>query len=265
MKLLTPLIPLTILTTGCMLLTACGGDNDRSHHSSSAMNSLSVSSSESSMSSSSTGMMSVKYSVTITNLTAGQPLSPTALLLHKPGYHAFTIGEPASVELEYIAEGGNPDPLLEDLATRTSTYVTTRPDEGIAPGGSTNLVLETMLHNEEQAWIELSALSMLGNTNDGFTGINALKLGQLAVGESMTLDSISYDAGTEQNSETDTTVPGPAAGGEGFNAGRDDPVNLVAMHSGVLTRDDGNSGSTLTSLHRWDNPVARITITRLAP
>jgi hypothetical protein len=33
----------------------------------------------------------------------------------------------------------------------------------------------------------------------------------------------------------------------------------------VITRDDGKTDSVLTQLHRWDNPVAHITITRLAP
>jgi hypothetical protein len=37
------------------------------------------------------------------------------------------------------------------------------------------------------------------------------------------------------------------------------------MHPGIISKDDGLTTSALTSINRWDNPVARITITRLAP
>ncbi len=210
-------------------------------------------------------MMSVKYSITLTNLTAGQPLSPTALVLHQPGYHSFTLGMPASLELEYIAEAGNPASFLSDVSGRTTTYASAKPDTGIAPGASVTVELSADIPLAEETWPQLSALSMLGNTNDGFTGLDAVSLGALAEGESMTLYSLSYDAGTENNSESAATVPGPAAGGEGFNPMRDDPVSWVGMHPGVLTQDDGNPNSALTSINRWDNPVAKITITRMAP
>jgi len=58
-------------------------------------------------------------------------------------------------------------------------------------------------------------------------------------------------------------VPGPAAGGEGFNVTRDDLVDRVTVHAGVVTRDDGLSTSALDVSHRFDNPVARIVVTRI--
>ena len=47
-----------------------------------------------------------------------------------------------------------------------------------------------------------------------------------------------WDSGTEANSETAATIPGPAGGGEGFNATRDDS-DTVSFHSGVISQDDG--------------------------
>jgi len=73
---------------------------------------------------------------------------------------------------------------------------------------------------------------------------------------------MAYDAGTEANSETAATIPGPAAGGEGYNSTRDDR-DTVGGHPGVISADDGLTGSALDASHRFDNPVARITITRL--
>jgi hypothetical protein len=113
----------------------------------------------------------------------------------------------------------------------------------------------------------LSLASMLGNSNDGFTGVSGESLSALAVGASSERDLLSYDAGTERNTESADTVPGPAtkdAGGrrEAFNAQRDDVINMVHLHPGIVSKDDGLPTSALTQAQRWDNPVARLTIKR---
>jgi len=83
----------------------------------------------------------------------------------------------------------------------------------------------------------------------------------LAVGESLMVATRAYDAGTEANSETSATVPGPAGGGTGFNVVRDD-VDRVSLHSGVVSNQDGLPTSALSDLQRFDNPTARIVVTR---
>ena len=103
---------------------------------------------------------------------------------------------------------------------------------------------------------------MLVNTNDAFTALNAWPVGEMSVGDVMTVNAIAYDAGTEADSESAATIPGPAGGGEGFNAVRDDGADQVTMHSGVISGDDGLATSDLTEQHRFDNPVARIRIER---
>jgi hypothetical protein len=248
-----------------LLLTACGGDGNKSHSSSSMSSSSMSSSVMSSSSSSSSSTPMLKLSVVVTNLTAGQPLSPTAIVIHKPSFMAFSVGMPASVELEKIAEGGNPDAFLADANSNTATFTSGKASAGIPPGMTATIMLETPLMDADKTQLRLTALSMLGNTNDGFTGLNGVDISKLAVGESMTIDTISYDAGTEKNTESAATVPGPAAGGEGFNPMRDDSPSTVAMHPGIISKDDGLATSALTSINRWDNPVARITITRIAP
>jgi len=101
------------------------------------------------------------------------------------------------------------------------------------------------------------------NTNDAITGINGASIADLQPGESMTWRAIAYDAGTEANTELAAHIPGPAGGGEGFNAARDDVADRVAMHSGVVGQDDGNAASDLTGQHRFDNPVAEVRIERI--
>ena len=103
---------------------------------------------------------------------------------------------------------------------------------------------------------------MLVNTNDAFSGLNAMQVDNMAVGELISRTSIAYDAGTEADSEQATTIPGPAGGGEGFNAARDDQADRVSMHSGIVSRDDGFATSDLTEQHRFDNPVVMVRIVR---
>ncbi|HFQ61119.1 MAG TPA: hypothetical protein ENK39_02315, partial [Epsilonproteobacteria bacterium] len=78
----------------------------------------------------------------------------------------------------------------------------------------------------------------------------------------MMIGLVTYDAGTEANSELASTIPGPAGGGEGFNAARDDK-DFVSVHEGVVTKDDGLSTSALTQMHKWDNPAASVSIERV--
>lgn len=107
----------------------------------------------------------------------------------------------------------------------------------------------------------LTLATMLVNTNDAFVGLDGVDLSGLGRNESMVLHARVYDAGTEANSETAATIPGPAGGGEGYNAARDER-DFIAVHRGVVSRDDGLATSALDASHRFDNPGARIVITR---
>jgi hypothetical protein len=102
---------------------------------------------------------------------------------------------------------------------------------------------------------------MLVNTNDAFTGVNGLPIGDLSVGESKIYLSQPWDAGTESNTETAATIPGPAGGGEGFNPVRDDR-DYIATHPGVVTGDDGLASSILDESHRFIGPVVKFVVTR---
>lgn len=197
--------------------------------------------------------MKLSYEITVTNLTHAQPMSPIAVVLHSPG-HLWQVGESATVALEKMAEAGDTSELFLE-----STVLAHSAGAGLLqPGMSETLVVELAPGTEAN----LSFVSMLVNTNDAFTGLDAHDIGSLSDGESITFYSSTFDAGTEKNSEMAGTIPGPADGGTGFDAVRDD-VNFVAVHPGVLSSDDGLSDSVLSAQHKFDNPTAKIQITRL--
>ena len=200
------------------------------------------------------------FDVTVTNLTNGQPLSPIAVIAHQNTFPVFEIGQPASAGLETLAEAGDNSALLNDASGAAGIGDTASGGAPIGPAGS-----ETVSLTMDATGLNLMTISvstMLVNTNDAITGVNDVPVGDMAVGDSVTLRAIAYDAGTEANTETAATIPGPAGGGEGFNAARDDIADRVAMHPGVVGQDDGLATSDLTGQHRFDNPVAQITIER---
>lgn len=171
-------------------------------------------------------------SITITNLTHGMAFTPVLVAAHDASGNLFDVGAAASANLQAMAEGGALTGLQTDLASSSSQT-------------------------------RITVVSMLVNTNDAFAGLRSIDVSGLTSGESMTFSSNAYDAGTELNSESLGTMPGPADGGEGFNAARTDIINLVRSHGGVVTVDDGLSSSVLDQSHRFDNPGMIVTITRI--
>ncbi|HIF5943263.1 TPA: spondin domain-containing protein [Vibrio parahaemolyticus] len=91
----------------------------------------------------------------------------------------------------------------------------------------------------------------------------SVELEHLAEGDSYEMNMNVWDSGTELNDELAATIPGPAGGGEGFNSTRNDMNDAVAFHAGVISHDDGLADSTLSANHRFLNPGAKVTITRV--
>ncbi|MGI9274735.1 MAG: spondin domain-containing protein [Endozoicomonas sp.] len=212
-------------------------------------------------SSSNAGNTELEYQVQIINLTAGQPLSPVAVIAHDDNYRMFSIGDAASSGLEVLAEGGDNSGLIDE-ASAAGAFAHASGDSPVAPGATDTLTVTIDGSQQENA--EISVVTMLVNTNDAFTGVSSIDVSGLGVGvdDSVTLYGVTYDSGTEANSEAAGTIPGPADGGEGFKSARDDIADQVTMHGGVVTVDDGLDSSVLTQQHKWDNPAVQVKITR---
>ncbi len=223
-----------------MTLAACGGsDNNRNSSSSNQAESEHM------------------FDIRIQNLSAAQPFSPVALALTDGSYAPWVIGEPSSLGLEHLAEGGDNSAFLSHALASSDSAVGINGAELILPGGSVTYTLSA-----KPEALHLNLASMLVNTNDAFTGVNAVDLSGMAVGAEWRANLPVYDAGTETNSEHAGTIPGPAdAGGEGFNAERMD-VNFVARHSGTVTQTDDQT-SVLKENHRFDAPIGKVTVVRV--
>jgi hypothetical protein len=197
------------------------------------------------------------FIVRVTNLTANQPFSPAALVFHRPTLSLWEAGDTASDALELLAESGDPQPLVDGVAGEAAA-VAAMTGSGVIPPGGSEAFTATLSRDNALAF---TLATMLVNTNDAFAGASGVALPALEVGQHHTWYLPAYDAGTEANSETAATIPGPAAGGEGFAVARDD-VDRIAVHSGVISAQDDLVASALDGSHRWDNPVLRLEFIR---
>lgn len=235
MKNLMKLSALSAMIGATLLLQGCGGDDGDNKSLSSNAEYI--------------------YSIEVTNLTNNQTLSPAAIVLHGNNYSPFVSGEMASSGLELLAEGGDNSEFLTE-ANENQYVISTVSGSGKVASG----VTETIEITASDTAMKLSLVSMLVNTNDGFAAANSVDIGEIDLNQSMTFVGSVYDSGTERNDEAMNTLPGQ--GGEGYNAMRDDR-DFIAIHSGIITMNDGLASSALDASHRFDNPAIKVVVTRI--
>jgi hypothetical protein len=207
-----------------------------------------------------------EYEVTVQNLTAGQPMTPPAVAIHRPAISLFEVGEPANEAIREIAENGNLDPAVALLSNsvHVSDFGAAFGPSGIPPllpGETTGITLVS-----ERGAKLVSFAAMLICTNDGFTGIDDVRL-PAGVGESVTVYGDAYDAGTEINTEDFADIVPPCQGLVGVmsddaGTGMSNPAlvedGVIRHHPGVTGGDDLEPG-----IHGWEGPVVRVTVTRI--
>ena len=203
--------------------------------------------------------MTAQYEVAFINLAYNQPMSPVFAALHDDSYRVWNEGSAASVSLETMAESGDNSMLLTEAMASDAVWASGAGTGIVGPSGMDTLSL-TLTNAEVLPYLTLT--SMLVNTNDAFVGVNHYPLGAMAVGDSVVIPGHVWDAGSEANTEAAGSIPGPADGGEGFNAERE-TMDRVRIHAGVVTMADGLSSSVLDESHRFLGPVAHIVVTRM--
>ena len=212
------------------------------------------------------GVQAADWNVSVSNLTHGTWFAGLLVSAHDDLTHVFQTGSAASANLETMAECGALTGLTTDLGGADADTIEDPNGGPLAPGASTTAMITTTA-------TRLSIVGMLLPTNDGFVGLDALTVPTAAGTYTYYLNG--YDAGTEANDETlpggacNTTTAGiPAdptgAGGTGGSGvATTDSNTLIHVHRGVLgdTNATGGNSDLDSTVHRWQNPVAMVTIT----
>lgn len=196
------------------------------------------------------------YTVTVTNLTERQILTPPVFATHTARADVFDLGRAASLGVQEIAENGNLTPLVDALADAEGVRASGigAGDEGPLPPGA----VRTFTIRTGRGVPLLSTVQMLVCTNDGFTGLDSLQLPRHG-DDTVTAYLYAWDAGTEKNTDDVADFVPPCSGGE-TGTGVSNPA---LAEGGVIAPHPGLAGS---AAEMWgfdpDAPVAKITVTR---
>ena len=204
------------------------------------------------------------YQVTVVNLTKGQPFTPPILATHSQDIRMWQRGQAANIGIQEIAENGNLGPMLDILNGSDAVS-----DVVVAVAGDPPPLMPFSLVSEsvtaDSSHDVLSMASMLICTNDGFTGVDSVRLPR-RVGSGKVYILRGYDAGTEINTEDfDDIVPpcGPLTNVDSAGAGTG-MSNPDLAENGVITRHRGVDGiaDLVPAIHDWRGPVGIIYVER---
>ncbi len=209
-----------------------------------------------------------QFDVEIVNLTNAINFTPFLVAAHPEGTSLFATGEPASANLQAMAEGGDISGLVADVNSLGATVVENPAGGLLGPASSTTFSMNTDGTSNDR----LTIVAMLLPTNDGFAGLNAVAIPTEP--GTYVFNVPAYDAGTEANDEivNGGGAPGtpgiPAdpsglSGTGGTGAAEADANGNVHIHRGALGDTDPTGGvSDIDSrVHRWLNPVIRVIVT----
>ncbi len=209
----------------------------------------------------------VTYRVTIYNLTTGQPFTPPVIAVHNRRADVFEVGEPAGEGIVAIAENGNNEPLVSALASNPNVFDYVVGSEPIVPasnpGGTGFDSVATFHVRADRRARRLSMAAMLICTNDGFTGIDSIRLPF----NSTTVYTKGYETRTETNTEDFADIVPPCQGLIGVSSddagtGQSNPQlaegGVIIPHVGVIGDSD-----LQRRVHDWSDPVAKIVIERV--
>ena len=194
-----------------------------------------------------------RYKITLENLTpntgdgGSQVFSPPVIATHRPGIGMFRLGDFASPGMAAIAEDAMNGPMVNRFASSDLVREVFEGDGVIFPGSSASWMIEGMPRQGR-----LSMAFMLVNTNDGFSGVNSVRL---PTSDRVTFYLHAYDAGSELNTELASDIPGPCCGSPGMGTETRERIRAHRGIKGDADLDPEKWG--------WSGPVARLTITRL--
>ncbi len=205
--------------------------------------------------------------IEIVNLTNGTYFTPLLFAAHRPGFHLYQAGRSASASLQAMAEGGDLAGLIGEVTADGGNLVVDPADGLLVPGATATATLDVGRHARY-----LSAVAMLLPSNDGFAGLDGVRIPRKPGVYTFYLRG--YDAATEANDELITGGGAPGAAGipadPGGNSGSGgtgvsgpDHTDTIHVHRGVVGDlvDVGGPSDLDAATHRWLNPVAKITVT----
>jgi len=205
------------------------------------------------------------YRVMVTNATLGQPVAPSVIATHTDAFRLFDLGPTpmpgdSGYELYFglatVAETGYPDLLKDAVAAAQGVWEALALPPILMPGESNSTTISASGNAQY-----LSAAAMLGATNDAFYAVRGVPLPK-GVGDITHVWANAYDAGSEDNDESASTVGGAdgdnGSTGFGIDVGGEGYIHVHAGIHGI-----GGPGGLNPAWYDWRDPVVEVTIERI--
>lgn len=195
------------------------------------------------------GAASAVATVTVTNLTKNQILTPTVFYTHSSAAPPlFVPGEPASPELARLAEQGQTLGLVNRLRAEGASVLSVEVMNRFIRRGQTAAIDIRF----DAAHRLISSASMIEITNDGFVSLVAA---EIPCDGTRTYLLDGWDAGSEANSERCADVPAPCPSPRRPGVCSVEAEGFVHVHGGMH-----GCGGFPAEIYDWRNPVAKVTV-----
>jgi len=191
------------------------------------------------------------YQVTITNITQSIIFTPIIGVAHNRAVSLFELGQPPSEALAMIAEGGDTSALESALDGAGGVGGTSTAGGPLPAGQSLSFEITTTGYNRL-----FSMAGMLLPTNDTFVAVDSVFLPHRGT---RSYYAKAYDAGSEENDQLCSNIPGPQCGGDGAFV-EINGEGFVHISNGIHEQGDIPGGS---KTYDWRNPVAVVSISRI--
>ena len=197
-------------------------------------------------------LMEKKVRIRITNAAYQQPFGGFFVMIHnEEETPIFTVGENATEAMAILAEDGDPSWLVEAYRNSTNAGFVGAITQGAPYSGGESLEF-IISYNDDYPYLTIASMAI--NTNDCFVALNGVKI----TGEETVLQAPGYDAGSEENNELCSSIPGPACAETPGNVRSGNGEGFVHIHRGFF-----GVGDLSQSGYDWRNPMMRVEMSPL--
>lgn len=195
-----------------------------------------------------------KVNITVSNLAFQQPFSGIFVVVHdEDTAPLYELGKPASPGLANLAENGDTSELMEYYQNQPGVASVATIPGPIFGGKSVTFTVSFTRHSQY-----FSLATMAINTNDCFVAVNGAR-----IVDGMVLDEPGMDAGSEENNELCTSIPGPACPADTGNVASGNGEGFVHVHRGFFGVTAGQENGLSESGYDWRNPMMRVSLDRV--
>jgi hypothetical protein len=196
------------------------------------------------------GKKGKSLTLTVTNESFNQPFSGVFVMVHNEfAAPLYVRGKQSSEALAMLAEHGDAAPLVDYYTANNIGVYYTKVFTGGAPyfGGEVfQFEVET---SRDYPLVTIATMAI--NTNDCFTALNGVY-----VYPGLVLDVPGLDAGSEENNEKCSSMPGPACASiDGGNVDSGNGEGSVHVHRGFH-----GIGDLAADRYDWRNPMMNVVV-----